>query len=268
VGDVRRLGRAGVLGVVLALTVLGCGTTGRLSDRHAVGTRGRAGATSGHEAGGLISTAAARALTLPADCRPHRGDPIQLGVVATFGGSAQVGPAIAVTALSGTICGVATVVSAPPGEPGDPVACVSIRVPADGITLRPPTVEITSVPHLSPVIGGTRVTIDPLLALFCTSAAPGPLVLRTSASVSATAHVFGLSCAVGLSGVPITASVTGPLSAVTINITSGPFAVPGPTSTPSCPSGVTAALDKLVGLPLAPGLATLSLHASGAIYRP
>ena len=178
---------------------------------------------------------------LPADCIPSStGSQPQIGVYATFTGKATInspyGP-IANATLSGSICGIATVVNRPPGQctsPPGQYASLHLYLPADGEHIDIPAVNITMFPNLSIPISHISVVPTAITATVCAVAAPGPVKQTVTASLPADANVFGANCVLAAT-VPVKVEIYGPLSGFTISGTNLPFVIPPLRSSPSCP---------------------------------
>ncbi len=211
---------------------------------------------------------------LPPDCIPSStGSQPQIGAYATFTGAATIknpyGP-IADATLSGSVCGIATVINRPPHEctsPSDQYASLHLNLPADGEHIDIPSVDITMFPNLSIPI--THITVVPtsITATVCAVAAPGPIKQTVTASLPAEAQVLGASCVLTAT-VPVKAEIYGPLSGFTISGTNLPFVIPPLKPSPSCPSDLTSVADKLLGLPLAQPANEISITGTGLAYQP
>jgi hypothetical protein len=209
---------------------------------------------------------------LPADCIPKNGIQVQLGVYATFSGATLAvttpdGPEAAAT-VSGSFCGIGTVVnppahSCPPGTP----AAVQLHVPSDGQVFDLPGVEITMVPGLTPEVTHTQIVPSAITAVVCALAASGPLKVGLTATLSASASLFGATCIIGPLSVPLTGTIYGPLSGFTFTFTAGKFAIPAASPTATCPSNVTTALNQLFSFPLAAGNYLGPLSGTGLVYQ-
>jgi hypothetical protein len=211
---------------------------------------------------------------LPADCIPSStGSQPQIGAYATFSGTITIkspyGP-IADATLSGSICGIATVINRPPNEctsPPGQLAALHLNLPADGEHIDIPAVNITMFPNLSIPI--THITVVPtaISATVCAVAAPGPINQTVTASLPADAQVFGASCVLTAT-VPVKVQIYGPLSGFTISGTNLPFVIPPLHPSPSCTSNITSVADKLLALPLAQPANEISIKGTGLAYQP
>ena len=231
--------------------------------------------TAGDELISSLRTASAIDLPpLPPDCIPSStGSQPQIGVYATFRGTATIkspyGP-VADANLSGSVCGIATVINRPTGEctsPPGQYASLRLYLPADGEHIDIPAVNITLFPDLSIPI--THITVVPtaITATVCAVPAPGPIRQTVTASLPANAQTFGASCVLTAT-VPVAAEIYGPLSGFTISGTNLPFAIPPLQSSPSCPSNLTSVADKLLGLPLAQPANEITITGTGLAYQP
>ena len=211
---------------------------------------------------------------LPSDCIPSStGSQPQIGAYATFNGAATIkspyGP-IANATLSGSICGIATVINRPSNEctsPPDQDASLDLKLPADGEHIDIPAVNITMFPNLSIPISHISVIPTAINATVCGVAASGPIKETVTASLPADANVFGASCVLTAT-VPVKVEIYGPLSGFTISGTNLPFVIPPLRSSPSCPSNVTSVADKLLALPLAQPANEITITGNGLAYQP
>ncbi|MFZ0667404.1 MAG: hypothetical protein WAM97_16740 [Acidimicrobiales bacterium] len=212
---------------------------------------------------------------LPADCIPSSsGSQPQIGVYATFTGTATIkspyGP-IANANLSGSVCGIATVINTPPGDCNSPAgaqsASLGLNLPADGVNIVIPAVNITMIPNLSIPITHISVVPTAINATVCAVAAPGPIKQTVTASLPADAQIFGGSCVLTAT-VPVSVEIYGPLSGFTISGTNLPFTIPPLQPSPSCPSNVTSVADKLLALPLAQPANEITITGTGLAYQP
>jgi hypothetical protein len=229
---------------------------------------------SGELVSSLHTASAINLPALPADCIPSStGSQPQIGAYATFSGAATIkspyGP-IANAGLSGSICGIATVINRPPNQctsPPGQYASLHLYLPADGEHIAIPAVNITMLPGLSIPI--THITVVPtaISATVCAVAAPGPIKQTVTASLPAEAQVFGASCVLATT-VPIKVEIYGPLNGFTISGTNLPFVIPPLRSSASCPSNVTSVADKLLSLPLAQPANEITVTGHGLAYQP
>ena len=211
---------------------------------------------------------------LPADCIPSStGSQPQIGVYATFRGTVTIespyGP-IADATISGSICGIATVINRPANEctsPPDQGASLHLNLPADGEHIDIPSVNITMFRNLSIPI--THITVVPtaITATVCAVAAAGPIRQTVTASLPANAQTFGASCVLTVT-VPVAAQIYGPLSGFTITGTNLPFVISPLKSSPTCPSNLTSVADKLLALPLAQPADEIKITGTGLAYQP
>jgi hypothetical protein len=211
---------------------------------------------------------------LPADCIPaSTGSQPQIGVYATFRGTATINSpygAVANATLSGSICGIATVINRPDNEctsPPDQEVSLHLNLPADGEHIDIPAVNIVMFPNLPIPI--THITVIPtaITATVCAVAAPGPIRQTITASLPANAQTFGASCVLTAT-VPVAAQIYGPLSGFTISGTNLPFVIPPLKSSPTCPTNLTSVADKLLGLPLAQPANEITITGTGVAYQP
>jgi hypothetical protein len=211
---------------------------------------------------------------LPPDCIPSStGSQPQIGAYATFSGNATIkspyGP-IANATLSGSVCGIATVVNRPRNEctsPPGQYASLHLNLPADGEHIDIPAVNITMFPNLSIPITHISVVPTSITATVCAVAAAGPIKQTVTASLPADAQVFGASCVLAAT-VPVKVEIYGPLSGFTISGTNLPFVIPALKPSPSCPSNVTSVADKLLSLPLVQPANEITIKGTGLAYQP
>jgi hypothetical protein len=211
---------------------------------------------------------------LPADCIPSSsGSQPQIGVYATFSGTATInnlyGP-IANATLSGSICGIATVINRPSDQCTSPPAqdaALELNLPADGERIDIPSVTITLFPDLPIPI--THITVVPtaITSVVCAVAAAGPIKQTVTASFPVDAQTFGASCVLTVT-VPVAAQIYGPLSGFTISGSNLPFVIPPIQASSSCPSNLTSVADSLLGLPLAQPANEITITGSGLAYQP
>lgn len=262
--------------VLIVVTTLGVGVTACGSVRPDAGARPESGshAANGELVSSLRAASSVNLPPLPPDCIPSStGSQPQIGAYATFTGSVTIkspyGP-IADASLSGSVCGIATVINRPPGDctsPGGQDASLHLNLPADGEHIDIPGVNITMIPNLSIPI--THITVVPtaITATVCAVAAPGPIKQTVTATLPADAQVFGASCVLTAS-VPVRVEIYGPLSGFTITGTNLPFVIPPLRSSPSCTSNLTSVADKLLGLPLAQPANEITITGHGLAYQP
>jgi hypothetical protein len=210
---------------------------------------------------------------LPLDCIPSSsGAQPQIGVYATFKGTATLkspyGP-IADATLSGSVCGIATVINRPANEctSSGQDASLHLNLPADGEHIDIPSVNITMFPNLSIPISHITVGSNAITATVCAVPAPGPIKQIVTASLPADAQVFGASCVLTAT-VPVEAEIYGPLSGFTITGTNQPFVIPPLHPSPSCPSNLTSVADKLLALPLLQPAGEIDITGTGVAYQP
>jgi len=225
----------------------------------------------------VSSLAPASGLTLPplpADCIPaSTGAQPQLGAYATFTGSLTINNAygqVANATISGSICGVATVINRPPNmctSPPGQNASVQLAVPADGEHFDVPDVNVTLVPGLSIPISHIVVVPTPINAIVCAVAAAGPITQVVTATIPAGATTFGATCYLTVT-VPLQSQIYGPLGDFQITGTSLPFVLPPANPSPTCPSNLTGALNKLLGLPLPQPAGEIKISGTGVAYQP
>jgi hypothetical protein len=205
---------------------------------------------------------------IPSDCVPNPAgpptSPYQLGLVGTAAnGSLTAGPAT-VANVNAKFCGIVTLVNGTPpcGATG------AILSPIDGQMYGPLSVVLTLIPGMTPTIGFTANPGTITGGFGCGSSQNG-LAVSLNAQVSgSTAPLFGVSCTIGPLDLPLTGTVTGPLSAANATLSSSDFTVPAVTPSPSCPASVAANIDDIAGLPLPPGRASASLPVTASLYQP
>jgi len=236
--------------------------------------RSRLQIAGGERFSSLLSASAITLPPLPPDCIPSStGSQPQIGVYATFSGTATInspyGP-IANATLSGSVCGIATVINRPSNEctsPPDQYASLQLDLPADGEHIDIPAVNITLFPNLPIPI--THITVVPtaITATVCAVAAAGPIKQTVTASLPADAQTFGASCVLTAT-VPVTAEIYGPLSGFTISGSNLPFVIPAIQPSPNCPANLTSVADQLLGLPLAQPANEIAITGTGLAYQP
>jgi len=211
---------------------------------------------------------------LPPDCIPSStGSQPQIGVYATFSGTADINSpygSIANATLSGSICGIATVINRPSNvctSPPGQNAALQLNLPADGENIDIPGVNVTLFPNLPIPI--THITVVPttITSIVCAVAASGPIKQTVTATLPVDAQVFGASCVIAAT-VPVAAEIYGPLSDFTISGTNLPFVIPPLAPSPSCPSNLTNVADKLLSLPLAQPANEITITGTGLAYQP
>jgi hypothetical protein len=284
--------RKKVLVGVATLVVLTTAVTVPLRLSSAAPTRAAAGPSSGPRTGNATAAHAGRSLlgpsggqsrksaalvsnkvtlaasNIPSDCVPNpAGPPIspyELGLVGTASnGTFTAGPAT-VANVNAKFCGIVTLVNGTPpcGATG------AAESPIDGQIYGPLSVNLTLVPGMTPTIGFT-VNPGTITGGFNCSSSQNGLAVTLNARVSGTtAPLFGVSCTIGPLDLPLTGTVTGPLSAANATLSSNDFTVPALTPSPSCPASVAANIDDIIGLPLPPGRASASLPLTASLYQP
>ena len=206
---------------------------------------------------------------LPQDCLPQLSGPpsypYQLGLVGKVqGGVLNAGPAT-VSNINVTFCGVVTVVNATSPCGG---ATGSVSSQPDGQVFSPLSVALTLVPGMSPTIGFTANPGTITGTFNCDSSGDGLTVSLVATVSGSTAPLFGVSCTIGPMSIPLTGTVTGPFTNLTTTLTSDDFTVPALQSSPTCSGGVPANVDAIVGLPIPPGGASVSLPVTASLYLP
>lgn len=259
--------------ILAPLLVFGaaCGTV-----RAGVASRpvSRSHIASGELISSLRSASAIDLPPLPTDCIPSAtGSQPQIGAYAKFSGTITIkspyGP-IADATLSGSVCGVATVINRPANEcppPANQHASLHLNLPADGEHIDIPAVNIIMFPNLPIPITHITVVPTPITATVCAVPAPGPIKVTVTASLPADAKVFGASCVLTAT-VPVEAEIYGPLSGFTISGTNLPFVIPPLQPSPTCTSNLTSVADKLLALPLAQPANEITLTGTGFAYQP
>ena len=205
---------------------------------------------------------------LPEDCVPNPSGPpaapYELGLVGAAANGALGTPSASVADINAKFCGLVTLVTGTPpcGATG------SIHSPTDGQVYGAMSVALTLVPGMTPTIGfvANPGTING--GFSCASSQNG-LSVDLDANVSGrTAPLFGVSCTIGPVTIPLTGTVTGPLTDTTATLTSNDFTVPALQPSPTCPAGVAANVDMIAGLPLSAGQAGASLPIIASLYQP
>ena len=126
---------------------------------------------------------------------------------------------------------------------------------------------LTLVPEMTPTIGFVANPGTITGGFSCTSSQNG-LAVDLDANVSGTtAPLFGVSCTIGAT-IPLTGSVTGPLTDTTATLRSNDLSAPAVQPSATCPAAVAANVDMIAGLPLAPGHASATLPVTASLYQP
>jgi hypothetical protein len=268
----RRWRRAALVSAVVMTASASAVAVARTGAGATAGAAPRAaGKTAAHGSAlpGAVGKAALTSSTpLPADCIPNASGPptapYQLGLVGTVhDGVLTAGPAT-VANISATFCGVITVVKGTPpcGATGNVVS------PTDGQMFGPLSVSLTLVPDTNVSLGFTAHGGTISGTFGCGSSQNGLNVTMDATVSGSTAPLFGVSCTIGPFTIPLTGTVTGPLTDLTATLSSDDFSVPGIQSSPTCPGALPANVDAIAGLPLAPGQASASLPVTASIYQP
>jgi hypothetical protein len=204
---------------------------------------------------------------LPADCIPANSGPptapYQLGIVGSVtNGTLKAGPA-SIADIKAKFCGVVTVVKGQPpcGATGTAVS------PPDGQVFGSLQATLTLIPGMTPKVPFTAHPGTITGGFACGSSADG-LVVNLVATVSGSTGLFGLSCTIGPITIALRGALTGPLDDASITLSSDKFAVPAVAPSTTCPGQVPQSLDKIAGLPIAPGGASINLPATVSLYRP
>lgn len=151
--------------------------------------------------------------------------------------------------------------------------CGLVQLPELSGTIRPgdvhfapnsPNVYVAGLEALPITVSFTQ----PLAATIAPQpASNGGLDIAITTSNQATQSVLGMSCSVVLNQVTFTTRgsgrltgrpVTGPTAAGSAEVVSNDFPVPAVQPSASCPPAVAATFNKLLGLPLGPGVATFT----------
>jgi hypothetical protein len=230
---------------------------------------GRRSETTGLLPGKATLTALLTSSNLPSDCVPNPAGPpaapYELGLVGTAAnGSLTAGPAT-VANVNAKFCGIVTLVNGTPpcGATG------AVESPIDGQIYGPLSVALTLVPGMTPTIGFTANPGTISGGFNCSSSSQNGLAVSLDARVSgSTAPLFGVSCTIGPLDLPLTGTVTGPLSSASATLSSSDFTVPAVTPSPSCPASVAANIDDIAGLPLPPGQSSATLPITASLYQP
>jgi hypothetical protein len=259
--------------LILALVVVSCAACGAGRVGNASGHPSRSQIATGELISSLQVATAINLPPLPTDCIPTTGSQPQIGVYATFSGTATInspyGP-IANASLSGSVCGIATVINRPANDcklPSGQYASLLLHLPADGEHITIPSVNITMFRNLSIPITHIIVVPTPINAIICAITASGPIKQTVTASLPVEAQTFGASCVIATT-VPLSAEVYGPLGGFTISGTNLPFVIPPLKSSSTCPSDLTSVADKLLALPLAQPANEISIRGTGVAYQP
>ncbi len=217
---------------------------------------------------GSKSTKRLASSNLPDDCVPNPSGPpaapYELGLVGTATNGALDTPSASVAGINATFCGLVTLVTGTPpcGATG------SIHSPTDGQVYGAMSVALTLVPGMTPTIGFDANPGTISGGFSCTSSQNG-LSVDLDANVSGnTAPLFGVSCTIGPVSIPLTGTVTGPLTDTTATLTSNGVEVPTVQPSSTCPAAVAANVDMIAGLPLSAGHASASLPVTASLYQP
>jgi hypothetical protein len=138
--------------------------------------------------------------------------------------------------------------------------------PAGGIHFAPnsPNVYVGGLEALRISVNFTRPLVAPIVP---TPAPNGGLNISMTTSNEASQTSLGMTCSLVLNNVTFTTQssgslagrpVTGPTSAGTAEVVSNNFPVPAVQTSSTCPPAVAATYNKLLGLPLAAGVAQFS----------
>jgi hypothetical protein len=205
---------------------------------------------------------------LPNDCVPDPAGPqtapYEFGLVGAVVNGALGTPSASVGGINAKFCGLVTLTNGTPpcGATG------SIHSPIDGQVFGAMSVALTLVPGMTPTVGfaANPGTIDG--GFTCTSSQNG-LSVDLDANVSGnTAPLFGVSCTIGPVTIPLSGTVTGPLTDTTATLTSSAFGVPALQPSATCPAAVAYNIDLIAGLPLSAGQASASLPIAASLYQP
>ncbi len=246
---------SGPVGTVRPATVVHTASASWSLDREPAG---------GNAPKGLVSNSS----NLPADCVPNPtgppSAPYELGLVGTATNGALDTPSASVAGINAKFCGIVTLVT------GTPPCGVTGRVdsPVDGQLYGALSVALTLVPGMTPTIGFVANPGTISGGFSCSSSQNG-LSVGLDANVSgSTAPLFGVSCTIGPMTIPLSGTVTGPLTDTTGTLSSNAFAVPALQPSPTCPAAVAANVDLIAGLPLAAGHANTLLPIAASLYQP
>ncbi len=187
----------------------------------------------------------------------------QLGLVGSVASGALSTGSAQISGIDAKFCGIVTLVTGTPpcGTTG------SVDSPLDGQKYGPLSVLLTLVPGMTPTIGFTANPGTITGGFSCTSSQNG-LAVNLDANVSGTtAPLFGVSCTIGAT-IPLSGSVTGPLSNTTATLTSNDLIAPDVQPSTTCPAAVAANVDMIAGLPLSPGQSSASVPVTASLYQP
>jgi hypothetical protein len=221
----------------------------------------------------LLRASAVDLPALPQDCIPVVGSQPQIGVYATFTGNATINSPygqIAKATLTGWVCGIATVINRPPGQcvtPPGQYASVQLDIPANGVNVTIPSVDVTMIPGLSIPITHISVLPVPITAIICGVAAPGPIKQTVTAALPAETNTFAARCVLAAT-VPVNAEIYGRIRDFTISGSNGAFTLPAIQASSNCPSNLTAVANKLLALPLAQPASEITINGTGVAYQP
>jgi hypothetical protein len=207
------------------------------------------------------------ATSIPADCVPKPsgppGSPYQLGIVGSIDNGLLSAGSATVFNVSAKFCAVVTLVNGTP-----PCAATgSVSAPADGQVFGSMSATLTLVPGLAPAVPFVAHP-GTITGGFSCQSSSGGLPVHLTAVVSASTGLYGLSCTIGPLTIPLSGTLTGPLTHASVTLKSDDFAVPGVSSSSACSGEVPADFDEIAGLPIAAGGASVVLPATVELYRP
>jgi hypothetical protein len=266
--------RARVAGPALAALAVLAGLTACASPPGAAPAPGRTDDTLTAPAalggfGALRANAVPSGDVLKPDCVPHSGPPYQIGAVGSFGGgSVTLVDGVSVSGIAGRFCAVATVVPAPPDTHPTAKVCAQLTAPEDGISFDPVQARLSLIPGVTSVISAVTIAPRAFSAFVCDDGTPGQLRVDTVIQAAAVPQVFGTACQVGPVQASVTGSFSGPLSAATATLSSGPFPVAAVEPGPLCPAGLAQNTNAILGLPLQSSAAGLTISTTAALYLP
>jgi hypothetical protein len=205
---------------------------------------------------------------LPADCMPASAgppsSPYQLGLVGTATNGTLTTKAATLSGIDAKFCGLVTLVNGTP-----PCSATgAIESPNDGQLYGALSLALTLVPGMTPNVGFVANPGTISGGFSCVSSQNGLAVGLDAVVSGSTAPLFGVSCTIGPVTIPLSGSVTGPLTSTSATLTSNDLSVPAVQPSATCPSAVASNIDAIAGLPLAAGGASATLPVTASLYQP
>lgn len=202
-----------------------------------VTTRGVAGAPAG--------------VPLPADCVPTpHPPPTEYGFVALVTNGTVTGPAVSVTGLDLSICGVLTIVNPAPGSHCATVQA-QLRIPGDGVVTSGIDTRLTVVPKMRPKLPVQLHVVPLRQGIDCVDSSHG-FTINLAMTMQVGAGAFGLQCRIPLSGT-LTTTVSGHLLTPPFHsdqTMTGTFSAGTVVNDDRyCPGNLPASVNRIAGLP-------------------